>query len=140
MHTQLTIPQRFWSKVHVLPNGCWIWTAATSHRGYGLFRVGSRSDSSRKSIHAHRFAYECLVGTIPLGLQSDHLCRNRACVNPSHIELVTAQENAQRGLNGRLKTHCAQGHPFNKTNTYRNQRGWRKCRTCNRERMRASRV
>src|SRR3990167_1759839 len=77
----LGLPLRFWQKVNALPNGCWEWIAAKS-RGYGLFRVGSRTDGTYRMVPAHRLAYEMLVGPIPDGLESDHLCRNRPCVRP----------------------------------------------------------
>src|SRR3990172_7293894 len=78
---------RFWCKVRALDNGCWEWTGYLQPNGYGRLNVGSRMTL------AHRWAYERLIGPIPRGLQSDHLCRNRACVNPLHIEPTTAREN-----------------------------------------------
>lgn len=91
MITVDALPPRFWAKVEVLPNGCWQWTAAKNSDGYGLFKIGGRVQG------AHRVCYEALIGFIPEGLQSDHLCRNRACVNPAHIEPVTSHENILRG-------------------------------------------
>jgi len=83
---------------------------------------------------AHRFAYEALVGPIPEGLKLDHLCRNRACVNPDHTEPVTDRVNTLRGfgptaMNARA-THCSEGHEFTDENTYLNQSGSRVCLTC----------
>lgn len=71
---------------------CWVWTAARHGKGYGMFSV----DRKRK-VRAHRFAYEMMVGPIPEGLDLDHLCRNRACVNPEHLEPVTRSVNLKRG-------------------------------------------
>jgi HNH endonuclease len=91
--------ERFWAKINKggpIPEHrsdlgpCWLWTAATNY-GYGVFRI------DRRSIYAHRYAYELLVGPIPDGLQLDHLCRVPPCVNPTHLEPVTHRENILRG-------------------------------------------
>lgn len=73
---------RFVEKVELAPDGCWNWLGAKVH-GYGKIGAGGRGNGT---IVAHRVAYEWLVGPIPDGLQLDHLCRNRSCVNPSHLE------------------------------------------------------
>ena len=118
---------RFWRNV-VKTEGCWEWIAFRTKDGYGRFRVGGGK------VLAHRFAYELLVGPIPEGLESDHLCRNRGCVNPAHLEPVTQQVNRLRGVGlpalSARKTHCKNGHPFNAANTYHRRDGDRECRTC----------
>jgi len=85
---------RFWSKV-LVGDGCWEWTPPKDLDGYGQFSVGTRVGHNQK--RAHRLAYEWLVGPIPDGLELDHLCRNRACVNPWDCEPVTSAENLRRG-------------------------------------------
>lgn len=136
--------ERFWSKVD--RNGptpehrpdlgpCWLWRGTVVAAGYGVLRVGSRQDGSRRNIRAHRVAYESLVSTIPTGLVLDHLCRVRLCVNPGHLEAVTDAVNIKRGEVGkhhRSKTHCRNGHSYDSENTYTRPNGSRYCRTCNR--------
>jgi hypothetical protein len=116
---------RFWAKVDLdAPRGCWEWTALIHTAGYGNFRPHNQGPL----LYAHRYAYELARGPIPAGLTIDHLCRNRACVNPAHLEPVTNRENIQRAA--ALKTHCPQGHPYDETNTYRHKGHGRECRTC----------
>lgn len=129
-----TREERFWAKVNKT-EACWEWTASLHPSGYGQFMyVGHRPRA------AHRVAYEWLRGPIPEGLVLDHLCRNRTCVNPDHLEPVTHRENILRGVGASarnvVKTRCDQGHPFDKANTYIDQRGRRTCRTCRREGLR----
>ncbi len=114
---------------------CWIWTAC-NNKGYGQFRIGSRTDKTKRSVYSHRFTYELLCGIIPKDLECDHLCKNSKCVNPNHIELVTHQVNILRGdapsAQCAKKTHCPKGHPYDLENTH-HYKGSRYCRTCRRE-------
>lgn len=121
------LPDRFWDKVHFSKNGCWEWTAANV-RGYGHFGV------NRRNVQVHRLTYVTFVGEIPAGLQIDHLCRNKCCCNPFHLEPVTPRENTIRER--RLRTSCPAGHAYTETNTFvRN--GQRSCRECQRLRVAA---
>lgn len=125
--------ERFWSRVDK-SGECWIWTGGKSGNGYAQIRIKYRK------VMVHRYAFETLVGPIPHGLQLDHLCRNRVCVNPAHLEPVTARENTMRSfsfsaLNAR-KTHCPLGHAFDASW----KSGVRGCKTCRRERARRRRA
>lgn len=130
------IVDRFWSKVDKTSSTtfykntrCWNWVATLKSTGYGSFWY------SGKMVSSHRFTYKLKHGKIPKGLELDHLCRNRKCCNPNHLETVTHQENMQRGFsfNGH-KTHCIHGHKFTKENTYLyklpNNTTWRICKKC----------
>lgn len=118
-------------------SACWVWTAMLNVSGYGAIRVGSKLDGSTRMVHAHRVSYELAVGPIPDGKEIDHLCRNRACINPMHLEAVTKKVNTLRGESfsamNAAKTHCDRGHRFDDANTYV-WRGWRMCRACRSER------
>lgn len=132
---------RFREKVAVPDgDGCWIWQASIGRDGYGRFYPGGGAPSG-VMVKAHRFSYELHVGPIPHDLDMDHLCRNRACVNPSHLEPVTRRENLLRGdtfpARNIAKTHCPKGHPYDQGNTYVTKQGHRHCRTCHRDRERA---
>lgn len=82
---------------HVIKtDSCWIWTGATRGKGYGMMSLGSKN-----SISAHRFSYELFVGSIPEGMQIDHLCMNKLCVNPKHLEPVDNKENQRRAAESR---------------------------------------
>lgn len=123
--------QGFWEKVDKT-EGCWNWTACLSDRGYGLFR------RTEYGTRAHRIAWSLLRGPIPEGAVIDHLCRNRRCVNPDHLEPVGVRVNTLRSplaitaINA-AKTHCIRGHEFTSENTYLPPRGagrYRDCRKC----------
>lgn len=123
-----TIPAeyRFWPKVE-RTEGCWLWTAGLNDCGYGWFNPGA----GMSPVRAHRWAYEQIVGPIPEGLDLDHLCRVRNCVNPEHLEPVTRRENVQRGWVGRIPAECPHGHEYTPANTY-TYRGKRQCKACRR--------
>lgn len=133
-----SIAGRFWEKVDKgEPNGCWLWLGTKWRKDYGGFRL---SNSPNRGAQAHRVAYELMIGPIPDGLTIDHLCRNHACVNPAHMEVVSNRVNILRG-EGRAaqqhrQTHCIRGHSFDLLNTYYYPSGRRECRECHRQRGR----
>jgi hypothetical protein len=115
------LPPRFWAKVAI--GDCWEWTGAKSN-GYGVAWVDGHLQ------RPHRVVYEGLVAPVPAGMDLDHLCRNRSCVNPDHLEVVTRRENVRRGSrHAQPKQACPQGHPYDDTNTYLYD-GRRYCRAC----------
>lgn len=122
--------RNFWTKVD-MSGECWLWTAAKERSGYGLWSP-PKATGLRMSV-AHRFAYMHKVGPIPKGLDLDHLCKNKSCVNPGHLEPVTHQENVRRAHAHR--THCKQGHERTPENWVERANGHYYCRACSRERQ-----
>lgn len=131
MRRSLTDEEFFADRYDVSDSGCWEWTSHRNGDGYGVFA------RRRKTQYAHRVAYAMFVGPIPKGLTIDHLCRNRGCVNPAHLEPVTAKENVLRsphtwGGRHRIRTHCPKGHVYDEANTILPRRGGRECLACRR--------
>jgi len=122
------IARRFWQFV-TKTDSCWLWGGVIGPTGYGRFSVG------KKGFNAHRVAYYLMKGGIPEGLTLDHLCRNRICVNPDHLDPVTSEENVRRAQPFyQPVTHCVQGHEYTPDNTYyKPGRTNRTCRACHRE-------
>jgi len=133
---KLTVIERVMKKVDkegALPEGrpdlgaCWVWTGRLNRDGYGEVRVDGQYRMT------HRIVYQHLACEVPAGLELDHLCRVRHCVNPAHLEPVTHRENSLRSesfaAKNAVKTHCPQGHPYDARNTYA-WRGSRICRAC----------
>lgn len=136
-----TEEQRFFRKIRIAENGCWLWTAGKCD-GYGVFYASG-------DTKAHIWSYTKYVGPVPAGLELDHICRNRACVNPLHLEAVTSQVNTLRSpispsaINAR-KTHCPQGHPLTQENVYTQIKNGKvrgkTCKTCTKMRSKLSRL
>jgi len=134
----IRLPEHFWSKCIPEPNsGCWLWIASKTTNGYGKFSIARR-------LHpAHRVAWEALNGEVPCGLEMDHRCRTRCCVNPAHLEAVKHKTNVRRGTAGdaqAARSHCPSGHPYDATNTSihlrRGMMTYRRCRQCDRKHWR----
>lgn len=128
--TILPTGARFWSKTRTALTGCVEWTGSITSTGYGSFYAGPG-----QYVIAHRWAYTQAHGAIPPGMHLDHLCRNRKCVKPEHLEPVTPRENLLRGDTVTARhvkaTHCPVGHPYSGPNLYiAPSTGYRSCRTC----------
>jgi hypothetical protein len=127
-----SVEDRFWAKVDRSGphDDCWMWMACIVG-GYGQFAV-----AHGKRVRPHRFAWESAHGPIPTGMIIDHLCRNRACVNPLHMRLCTHAENltAPGAMTSNRRwidySHCRHGHLLTAENTFRTRRGFRQCRAC----------
>lgn len=131
------LQRRFWAKVKKT-RGCWLWVASLTAGGYWRFKSGGIMRM------AHRVSYEMLVGPIPRGLTLDHLCRNRRCVRPDHLEPVTMRINILRGETitaaNASKTACHHGHTLAGDNLFVRRDGRRRCRTCERNSQRRLRA
>jgi hypothetical protein len=124
---------RFWSKV--APVGeCLLWTGCLDSRGYGRIY----SEVTKKGRRSHVVSFEIAYGPVPDGLEIDHLCRNRSCVSPAHLEAVDHRTNMLRGSGcfkrGATPSHCGAGHPRAEENTVLDNRGYRECRICRQQR------
>ncbi len=136
--TNKTRQQLFDEKYEINPDtNCWEWTHGYINKdGYGLFYNG------RSMVFAHRWNYQETNGPLPDGMECDHLCKNRKCVNPEHLEPVTHIENVRRGdisWWNKQKTHCPQNHPYSGDNLYVFGKR-RHCRQCRRDTVRRSRL
>lgn len=129
--------RRFWSKVH-RTEGCWLWVGYVANHGYGVMNIG------RRVVYAHRYAWGLIRGEIPPATQIHHLCHERRCVNPDHLELMSAATHARHHQREHAPTHCPQGHPYDEENTGRvrsgKKAGARYCKACNRARVKAHRL
>ena len=131
---------KHWRSVWPDPDtGCWVWYGCMTKKGYGMIAVDA---PGRKPFgtSAHRVFFIAECGAIPEGLVIDHLCLNKRCVNPSHLEPVTSAVNisrAHKGVPEKRLTHCARGHEVGPENTYYIKDGRRECRACARPRKNA---
>lgn len=116
--------RRFFLSIEVQPNGCWLWRSFRSRLGYAHFNINNRT------VSAHRWLYEAMCGKVAPGLELDHLCRARACVNPLHLEPVTHRENIRRGSRGSTYPigYCRHGHALSETIRNGKRHSW--CGTC----------
>lgn len=133
----MRVASRFWAKVDRSsgPESCWNWLAYLSPTGYGKFWDGERK------VLAHRFSLSLVGIEVPDGMVTDHLCRNRGCVNPRHLRVVRQRTNLLENSENFVavlaaKTHCLNGHELGGENLVVARNGGRRCRTCDRMRSR----
>lgn len=128
----MTLEAKFFARVR-MDGDCWSWTGGRTEFDYGTFYLGG-GRRGRKYAVAHRWSYEFLRAPIPEGLTLDHLCRNRGCVNPWHLEPVPTGVNTLRGeapsAQNARKSCCVRGHEFTPENTINRRTGGRRCREC----------
>jgi len=127
-----TLDERFWEYVEIgNKKECWLWTGHKLNNGYGQIKG---NPPAHKRHLAHRIAYTFIRGEIPHDKVIDHLCKNKSCVNPYHMELVSHVENVMRGnsphARNARKTHCPSGHPYSGDNLRIDKNGWRRCAKC----------
>jgi len=139
----LPLYERFDVKVQREGDGCWRWIGMLDKAGYG--RIRDERGRAGESLYAHRVAHIRWKGPIPEGCEVDHLCRNRWCVNPDHLEAVPHKTNMRRGMSPTMiisrTGKCGRGHEVNSENMYfrKDRPGYWLCRVCKRERRRLAR-
>ena len=138
-----SLETKFWRYVEKT-EGCWLWTGYRNSDGYGAIDTKYNHEYGVTRVRAHRAAWLLLRGEIPNGMQLDHLCRVRHCVNPDHLEIVTPRENVLRGFGPTAQqarqTHCKRGHELTTENLYKTRRGYRVCRMCSIEAQRRAAI
>ncbi len=136
----VNVAEHLQQRIRVVSGDCWEWTLGTDKDGYATSDIARQYFDGTNRVH--RILYSLLVAPIPPGLELDHTCKNRLCVNPEHMEPVTRKVNAERSGNAkREQTHCVRGHEFTAENTYifppsSSHAGQRLCKECNRIRTR----
>lgn len=138
LRPQMTAERLFANTLPEPNSGCWLWTGSYNQFGYG------RANLNGQRVVAHKASFILHRGPVPDGMELDHICRVRLCVNPSHLEPVTKLVNVRRGMSGihhaekqRAKQECPKGHPYSGTNLFtRRKTGYRECRECMRQRQR----
>lgn len=134
VYTRVPVGERIKRKIAQV-NGCWLFQGRVNQNGYSSIGINRGRGKPYHTRLVHRVAYETFVGPIPAGMTIDHLCRNKLCVNPEHLEAVTQRENSFRAPNyiGN-RTHCPSGHEYSPDNTHVNQKTNRRtCRACHRK-------